>query len=69
MRKNLASLLLAFMSLIPLLVSGQSSALTIEITNIRFDKGWIRIGLYNHPDQDRSAVFQEKDLAVQHPLN
>jgi len=39
MKKNLASLLLVFMSLIPLLVSGQSSGLTIEITNIRFDKG------------------------------
>jgi uncharacterized protein (DUF2141 family) len=32
-------------------VSGQSSSLTIEITNIRFDKGWIRIGLYNHPEE------------------
>ena len=29
----------------------QSAALTVEITNIRFEKGWIRIGLYNHPDQ------------------
>jgi uncharacterized protein (DUF2141 family) len=32
-------------------VSGQSAALTIEITNIRFEKGWIRLGLYNHQDQ------------------
>jgi len=51
MRTQLASLLLAFMSLIPLMVSGQSASLTIEITNIRFDKGWIRIGLYNHPEE------------------
>jgi uncharacterized protein (DUF2141 family) len=35
----------------PVVVSGQSAALTIEITNIRFEKGWIRLGLYNHPDQ------------------
>jgi uncharacterized protein (DUF2141 family) len=51
MRTQLASLLLALMSFIPLMVSGQSASLTIEITNIRFDKGWIRIGLYNHPEE------------------
>lgn len=48
---RMARFLLASMCLVPLLVSGQSAALTIEITNIRFDKGWIRLGLYNHPDQ------------------
>jgi len=44
-------LLLASMSLMPLAMSGQSATLTIEITKIRFEKGWIRLGLYNHPDQ------------------
>ena len=51
MRTQLASLLLAFMSFMPLTVSGQSASLTIEITNIRFENGWIRLGLYNHPQQ------------------
>lgn len=51
MRTILAILVLASMCLMPVVVSGQSSALTIEITNIRFEKGWIRLGLYNHPDQ------------------
>jgi uncharacterized protein (DUF2141 family) len=51
MRTQLASLLLAFMSFIPLMVSGQSASLTIEITNIRFEKGWIRLGLYNQPEE------------------
>jgi uncharacterized protein (DUF2141 family) len=51
MRTHLARLLLAFMSFIPVMVLGQSASLTIEITNIRFDKGWIRLGLYNHPEQ------------------
>ncbi len=51
MRTYLARLLLAFMSFIPVMVLGQSASLTIEITNIRFDKGWIRLGLYNHPEQ------------------
>ena len=48
---RMARFLLMCICLIPVLVSGQSAALTIEITNIRFDKGWIRLGLYNHPDQ------------------
>ena len=43
--------LLASISLMPVVVSGQSAALTIEITNIRFERGWIRLGLYNHMDQ------------------
>jgi uncharacterized protein (DUF2141 family) len=52
MRTLKSIILLAFlMGLIPGLLSAQSAALTVEITNIRFDKGWIRIGLYNHPDQ------------------
>ena len=51
MRTSLAILVLASMCLMPVVVSGQSAALTIEITNIRFEKGWIRLGLYNHPDQ------------------
>ena len=51
MRASMAILLLASMSLMPVVMSAQSTALTIEITNIRFEKGWIRLGLYNHPDQ------------------
>ena len=51
MRASQAILLLASMCFMPVVVSGQSAALTIEITNIRFEKGWIRLGLYNHPDQ------------------
>ena len=51
MSASQAILLLASMCFMPVVVSGQSAALTIEITNIRFEKGWIRIGLYNHPDQ------------------
>ena len=52
MEKNLIRLiLLVCLGLIPTFVWGQSAALTIEITNIRFEKGWIRLGLYNHPDQ------------------
>ena len=46
-----AIIILTFLGLIPVLIRAQSAALTIEITNIRFEKGWIRIGLYNHPDQ------------------
>ena len=51
MIEGMTRFLLASMCLAPVLVSGQSASLTIEITNIRFDKGWIRLGLYNHPDQ------------------
>ena len=51
MRRSLEMVLLASMCWMPVLMQGQSAALTIEITNIRFDKGWIRLGLYNHPDQ------------------
>jgi uncharacterized protein (DUF2141 family) len=51
MRASQAILLLASLCMIPVVLSGQSTALTIEITNIRFEKGWIRLGLYNHPEQ------------------
>jgi uncharacterized protein (DUF2141 family) len=51
MKGSLAMLILASMCLMPVMMSGQSAALTIEITNIRFEKGWVRLGLYNHPDQ------------------
>ena len=50
-RTSLVLLLLSSLVLMPLVMSAQSATLTIEITNIRFEKGWIRIGLYNHPDQ------------------
>ena len=43
--------LACLLGVMPGLLVAQSAALTVEITNIRFDKGWIRIGLYNHPDQ------------------
>ena len=51
MRTGLARLILASFCFIPVLGWGQSVALTIEITNIRFEKGWIRLGLYTHPEQ------------------
>jgi hypothetical protein len=35
----MAMVLLASMCWMPVLMHGQSAALTIEITNIRFDKG------------------------------
>jgi uncharacterized protein (DUF2141 family) len=51
--KSIAAIIyLTFFSvMMPGLLLAQSAALTVEITNIRFEKGWIRIGLYNHPDQ------------------
>ncbi len=51
MRKIGAIMLFACLGLLPGRLFAQSAVLTIEITNIRFEKGWIRIGLYNHPDQ------------------
>jgi uncharacterized protein (DUF2141 family) len=50
-KASLAIWLLASLSVLPVALSAQSATLTIEITNIRFNRGWIRIGLYNHPDQ------------------
>lgn len=67
MRAHLAKLLLASLCLMPVVTSGQSAALTIEITNIRFQKGWIRLGLYNHPEQfpvnpSRTFDFEKTSL-------
>ena len=43
MKASLAKLILASICFIPVVGSGQSAALTIEITNIRFEKGWISL--------------------------
>jgi uncharacterized protein (DUF2141 family) len=51
MKRNLSLWLLACMCLMPAVLQGQSASLTIEITNIRFEKGWVRIELYSYPDQ------------------
>ncbi len=67
MRASQAILLLASMCFMPVVVSGQSAALTIEITNIRFEKGWIRLGLYNHQDQfpvNPSRTFDFKKTSL-----
>lgn len=67
MKANLAKLILASICFIPVVGSGQSAALTIEITNIRFEKGWIRLGLYNHPDQfpvNPSRTFEFKKTSL-----
>jgi uncharacterized protein (DUF2141 family) len=66
-KRSLPRLLLACMVMLPVLLLGQSASLTIEITNIRFEKGWIRLGLYNHPDQfpvnpSRSYDFRKTSL-------
>jgi len=67
MRTSMAMVLLASMCWMPVLMQGQSAALTIEITNIRFDKGWIRLGLYNHPDQfpvNPSRTYDYKKISL-----
>ena len=67
MKRGLSRLLLSCTVMAPVLLQAQSASLTIEITNIRFEKGWIRLGLYNHPDQfpvnpSRSYDFRKTAL-------
>ena len=66
-KSKIRFMLLFCLGLISTFVLGQPAALTIEITNIRFEKGWIRLGLYNHPDQfpvnpSRTYDFQKTSL-------